>query len=82
MEIKKEYSFEDLKNECWGGADYILKWVEDNGVEDTFMDYLQTAIFCDDIPTLTEVNDFLRFEDDYIKESMQPFTEEEEEGEN
>lgn len=84
MEIKKDYSFEDLKNECWGGAIDTLDEIEEKGLDDVFMDYLETAVFYDDanLPTLTEVNDFLTFEDDYIMECMQPFTEEEEEGEN
>lgn len=78
MEIKREYSFEDLKNECWGGAIDTLNEIEEKGLDYTFMDYLETAVFYDNIPTLTEVNDFLAFEDDYIRECMRPFTEDEE----
>ena len=82
MEVKIDYSFEDLKENCWEGAISTLEWIEEKGFEYTFMDYLQTAVFCDNIPTLTELNDFLWFEEDYIKECFRPFIEEEEEEED
>lgn len=63
MIIKEDYSFTDLQNACWSGAEETLKVIEENGKEDAFMEFLE-EIF--DEPTLTEVNDFLRFDDDYI----------------
>ena len=63
MIIKEDYSFTDLQNACWSGAEETLKVIEENGKEDAFMDLLEQEFY---EPTLTEVNDFLRFDDDYI----------------
>lgn len=64
LEVKQEMSFEDLKNNCWSGAISTLEAVEKAGLENTLMSYLE-EIFCDETPTMTEVNDVLWF-DDYI----------------
>lgn len=63
MYIKVDYDFNDLKDNCWYGAQETLKVIEENGKEDAFMEFLEE---CYDDSTLTEVNDLLRFEDDYI----------------
>lgn len=63
MVIKEDYSFTDLRNACWSGAEKTLDVIMWNDCENAFMNLLE-EIF--DEPTLTEVNDFLRFEDDYI----------------
>ena len=63
MVIKEDYSFTDLQNACWSGAENTLNTIMEHDCEDAFMDLLE-EIF--DEPTLTEVNDFLRFEYDYI----------------
>lgn len=61
-------SFEELKDLCWGGALQRLDEIEELDLEDEFMDYLQ-EIFCDETPTLTEINDFIWFDcDDWIEE--------------
>ena len=65
MYIKEDYDFNDLMDRCWGGAEETLKVIEENGKEDAFMNLLALAEIFDE-PTLTEVNDFLRFDDDYI----------------
>lgn len=65
MEIKNDYGFEDLKDNCWSGAIDTLNKVEEEGKEEELMDLLE-EVFEGDIPTLTEVNDYLRFEDDEI----------------
>lgn len=60
--------FADLKDLCWGGASQRLDEIEELDLEDEFMDYLQ-EIFCDETPTLTEINDFIWFDcDDWIEE--------------
>ena len=69
MEIKNDFSFEDLKNECWSGAVDTLDKVEEEGKEEELMDWLQ-QVFEGDIPTLTEVNDYLRFEEEDIYEAL------------
>lgn len=69
MEIKEDYDFRDLKNKCWSGATSTLDMIEDNGYEDELMSLLED-VFYNDIPTLTEVNDYLWFEEDAIKEAL------------
>ena len=61
-------SFEDLKHECWCGAIDTLQKIEEEGKEDELMELLQ-EVFAD-IPTETEINDFLWFEDSYIYENL------------
>ena len=78
MEIKNDFSFEDLKNECWSGAVDTLDKVEEEGKEEELMDWLQ-QVFEGDIPTLTEVNDYLRFEEEDVYEALGIEEEEEEE---
>ena len=68
MEIKKEYGFEDLKKEYWSGAIETLRIIEENNKEGLFMDILED--FFAEIPTMTEVNDFLWFNDDDIFEAL------------
>lgn len=78
MEIKNDFSFEDLRNECWNGAVDTLDRVEEEGKEEELMDLLE-EVFSGDIPTLTEVNDYLRFEDSEIFDVLEINEEEEEE---
>ena len=63
MIIQDDYDFNDLMENCWGGAIATLTTVSENNKEDELMDLLEGF---NDIPTLTEVNDFLKFEYDYI----------------
>ena len=67
MYIKEDYDFNDLMDKCWGGAEETLKVIEENGKEDAFMELLEMT-FTE--PTMTEVNDYLRFEDDSIFEEL------------
>jgi hypothetical protein len=69
MEIKEDYDFRDLKNKCWSGAKDTLDMISDNGYENELMSHLED-VFYGDIPTLTEVNDYLWFEEDAIKEAL------------
>ena len=70
MYVKIEMDdFRTLKNNSWSGALDTLKDIEEADKEDELM-YLLEDIFCDTIPTETEVNDFLWFERDYIYESL------------
>lgn len=69
MYIKEFYDFNDLKNKCWSNAIDTLQVVEDNDKESELMSLIKEDFNYDydiDIPTLTEVNDFLRFEWEYI----------------
>jgi len=61
MEIKKDYDVYDLYCNAWSGAEEILNRVMRENKEDEFED-LFYEIFGNNIPDLTEVNDWLRFE--------------------
>lgn len=68
MEIKKDYNFNDLKNNSWSGAVDTLETIEENEKEEELMTLLENTF--EDVPTETEVNDFLWFEDDFIFEEL------------
>ena len=80
MEIKMDFDFSRLQDCCWSGAIDTLNTVYNNDKEDELMQLLEME-FEYDIPTLTEVNDFLWFEDDFIFEQLGISDEEEEEEE-
>lgn len=69
MYVKIEMDYRTLKNNSWSGALDTLKDIEEADKEDELM-YLLEEIFNEEIPTETEVNDFLWFERDYIYESL------------
>lgn len=72
MYIKKEFGFEDLKKNCWSGAINTLETIEQNGKEQDLINLLENVFedYIEEIPTITEVNDFLWFEDEYIFENL------------
>lgn len=70
MEIKKEINgFYELADMVWSGAVDTIADIQNANKENEFMDFLE-MVFCDDIPTNTEVNDFIWFERDYIYENI------------
>ena len=70
MQIIKEYNgFYELMDNSWSGAIDTLKDIERANCETEFMEYLE-EIFEGDIPTDTQVNDFIWFERDMIYEAM------------
>lgn len=69
MYVKIEMDYRTLKNNSWSGALDTLKDIEEADKEDELM-YLLEEIFSGEIPTETEVNDFLWFERDYIYENL------------
>ena len=69
MYVKIEMDYRTLKNNSWSGALDTLKDIEEADKEDELM-YLLEEIFNGEIPTETEVNDFLWFERDYIYENL------------
>ena len=70
MYIKSEIiSFEDLKKNSWSGAVDTLNRIEELELENEFMQILEDA-FCDEIPTETDVNDFIWFETDIINDML------------
>ena len=69
MKIVKEYGFEELYKNSWSGAIDTLNIISKNDMENELMEHLED-IFSDQIPTETEVNDYLWFETDYIFECL------------
>lgn len=70
MEIRTEINgFNELADMVWSGAEDTLNDIIDANKEDEFMDFLE-MVFCDDVPTDTNVNDFIWFEREYIYENI------------
>lgn len=70
MEIRKEINgFYELEEMCWSGAEDTLNDIVEANKEDEFMNFLE-MVFCDDVPTDTNLNDFIWFERDYIYENI------------
>ena len=70
MEIRKEINgFYELADMVWSGAVDTIVDIQNANKENEFMDFLE-MVFCDDVPTDTEVNDFIWFERDYIYENI------------
>ena len=65
MYIKQNMDFNCLMNNCWRGAIDTLKTIEKHDKEDELMVHLEEQ-WLDEIPTMTEINDHLWFEDDFI----------------
>lgn len=77
MKICREIDFSYLTENSWSGAIDTLNTIGEHMKEDELMDLLE-EVFEGDIPTATEVNDFLWtkvndflwFEDEYIFEAL------------
>ena len=78
MYIKKDFDFNDLMDACWSGAIDTLNTIQENDKEEELMSLLSLDCFSD-MPDITEVNDLLWFEDEWIFEMLGIETEEEEE---
>ena len=69
--VKQELSFEELKEQCWCGAIETLNRIEEEDKEDDLIAFLVDCFSSyNRIPTLTEINDLLRFEDEYVFEEL------------
>lgn len=69
MYIKKDFGFEELKDNSWSGAVDTLEDIEKADKEEELMELLE-QVFFDEIPTDTEVNDYLWFERDEIYSNL------------
>lgn len=70
MEIRREINdFYALADMVWSGAVDTIKDIQNANKEDEFMNFLE-AVFCDEVPTDTEVNDYIWFERDCIYENI------------
>ena len=81
MYIKQDIDFNDLMNNCWSGAIDTLKTIEEHDKEDELMKHLEEQ-WVDEVPTMTEINDYLWFEDEFIFECLGISESEEEEMED
>lgn len=72
MYIKQEMNFNDLMDNCWGGAIDTLNTINEWNKENELMEHLKDVFssYFDIVPTMTEVNDYLRFEDKDIFEAL------------
>lgn len=69
MYIKRDFDFRDLQYNCWGGAIDTLNTIQENDKEEELMSFLSIDCFLD-MPDLTDVNDLLWFEDEWIFEKL------------
>lgn len=65
--VKNEMNFNDLMNNCWSGAINTLNRIEEEGKEKELMMLLEEIL---NEPTMTELNDYLWFDDKQIYESL------------
>ena len=79
--ITEDYDFNDLMDACWSGAIDTLVTVQENDKEEELMSLLSLDCF-NDTPDLTEVNDLLWFEDEWIFEQLGISEEEDDEEED
>lgn len=81
MYIKQDMDFNDLMNNCWSGAIDTLKTIEEHDKEDELMAHLEEIFETDfdNVPTMTEVNDYLWFEWEAIFECLEISESEDEE---
>lgn len=69
--VKRELDFYDLQDECWSGALDTLRTIAENDKKDELMSLLALDCFCgNEIPDLTDVNDLLWFDSEWIFEML------------
>lgn len=76
--VKTELSFSDLQNQCWSGAINTLNTIYENDKENELMNLLNELFADNEDCTLTTINDFLWFDDEYIFECLDISDEDEE----
>ena len=64
-------SFEDLKSQTWC-CEFTLDAIENASKESDFMSHLEELYFMsgEELPTMTELNDYIRFDYDDIFEAL------------
>ena len=75
INIRKEMDFSDFERECWSGAEDTLARIAEEGKEEEFINWLESNYYdssdkIDDAPTLTEINDLLRFDSEWVLEQL------------
>lgn len=66
--IKQELDFNDLQDLCWSDALDTLDTIAEHDKEDDLMYLLEEIIT--EYTTLTEINDILRFDSDWVLEQL------------
>ena len=79
--VRRELDFHDLMEECWSGAVDTLNTIYENDKEEELMSLLALDVF-GDTPDLTEINDLLWFDSDWIFEQLGIKTDDDEEDED
>ena len=69
MEIKQDVNVYDLKEMLWSGGKDTFDEIYELDKEDELMDFLE-EVFSDKVPDITEINDLLWFERNYVLESI------------
>ena len=70
MKIRREInSFHELADMVWSGATDTIADIQNANKEDEFMIFLE-GVFYDEVPTDTEVNNFIWHDRDYIYENI------------
>ena len=75
INVRKEMDFSDFERECWGGAEFTLARIAEEGKEEEFINWLESNYYdssdkIDDAPTLTKINDLLWFNSDWVLEQL------------
>ena len=75
INVRKEMDFSDFERECWSGAEFTLARIAEEGKEEDFINLLNECFYygdnsIDDAPTLTEINNLLRFDDGWVLEQL------------
>lgn len=73
INIRKEMDFSDFERECYSGAEFTLARIAEEGKENRFIEMLKDlyeGVTIDDAPTLTAINDLLRFDADWVLEQL------------
>lgn len=69
MRVCREIDFNDLQNMVWSGAEVTVENIANASMEDELMGLLEEMFF-ENVPTETEINDFLWFDSEYIYETL------------
>ena len=69
MRVCREIDFNDLQNMVWSGAETTVENIANANMEDELMGLLEEMFF-GNVPTETEINDFLWFDSEYIYETL------------
>ena len=67
FEVRAEFDEYELKEQLWGSAEDTMQRIIDEGKASTLFAIL-SDLYIDELPTLTQINDLLRFEEDQVFE--------------